>query len=127
MRHDGTKNLIPISSTEEARKRGQKGGQATGASRRKKKAMREVAEQVLAAMIPITKKTMNQLKAMGFTDTDANVQLLSLLSVAQKATKGDLQAIQFLRDTGGEKPVDKVQNAITGGNIKITIEGLSDD
>lgn len=118
---------VPALSTAEARKRGSKGGKASGEARRKKRSMREVTTQVLAAMIPVKGKIASQLKAMGFPETEANVQLLSLLAVAQKATKGDLQAIQFLRDTGGEKPVDKIQNDISGGNIKIVIEGLPDD
>lgn len=101
-------NLIPVSSESEAREKGQKGGFASATARRKKKAMREMAELVLAAPMPASKAKLNELVRLGFTADDANVQLLALLAVAKQATKGDLPALQFLRDTAGEKPSDKL-------------------
>ena len=37
------------------------------------------------------------------------VQQMSLIAQAQKAIKGDAQALAFLRDTAGEKPVERVE------------------
>lgn len=119
---DGSKNLVPASSTDEARKRGKKGGIASGEARRRKKAMREMAERVLAAPIPVSKKAEDQLIQFGFEVNDANVQLMSLLAVARNAAKGDLAALAFLRDTAGERPTDKVDmTSRTEGDFIIKI------
>ena len=34
---------------------------------------------------------------------------VSILAIAKKARKGDVYAMQFLRDTAGEKPVERVE------------------
>lgn len=119
---DGSKNLIPASSTDEARERGKNGGIASGEARRRKKAMSEMAERVLAAPMPVSKKTEDQLIQFGFEVNDANVQLMSLLAVARNAAKGDLAALTFLRDTAGERPTDKVDmTSRTEGDFVIKI------
>lgn len=126
-RYDGTPNLKPCRSKDEARERGQKGGQASGEARREKRAMREMASLVLGAPVPVSKDLEKQLQKLGFDVTDANIQLLSLLSVAKNATKGDLAALAFLRDTAGEKPADKVDvNQTVTGDFVLEIEGEDD-
>jgi len=120
------KNLRP-SSPEEARENGRKGGQASAVVRQKKKAMREMAELVLGSPVPVSKSLAKQLEALGFEPTDANIQLLSLLAVAKHATKGDLPALQFLRDTAGEKPADKMNvSQVVSGDFVLEIVGEDD-
>lgn len=129
-RHDGTENLIPANrqSKEQARENGRKGGIASGESKRAKKSMREMAELVLAAPVPVSKKLEEQMQQFGFEPTEANIQLMSLLAVAKNATKGDLASLTFLRDTNGERPIDKMDlKGTLNGDINITIGGESDD
>lgn len=120
----GIDNLKPFDqfTAEEQREIRQKGAKASADSRRRKKAMSEMAERVLAAPMPVSKKTEDQLIQFGFEVNDANVQLMSLLAVARNAAKGDLAALTFLRDTAGERPTDKVDmTSRTEGDFVIKI------
>ena len=117
-------DLIPQNqrTKDEQKKIASKGGIASGEARRRKKAMSEMAERVLAAPMPVSKKTEDQLIQFGFEVNDANVQLMSLLAVARNAAKGDLAALTFLRDTAGERPTDKVDmTSRTEGDFVIKI------
>lgn len=71
------------------------GGIASGKARREKKWFREEIEKQIGDNI------VEAIKAVWF-----------------KAQKGDVQAIQFLRDTIGEKPTDKVENT----NVEMSYE-----
>ena len=42
-------------------------------------------------------------------DKNLDVQTAILIAVTQRAMMGDMTAVQFLRDTVGEKPSDKVE------------------
>ena len=46
-----------------------------------------------------------------YPDRRLTVSEISVLKVAKKAMRGDIAALQFLRDTAGEKPVEKVEVA----------------
>ena len=46
-----------------------------------------------------------------YPDRKLTVSEISVLKVAKKAMKGDIAALQFLRDTAGEKPIEKVEVA----------------
>lgn len=74
-----------------------KGGQASAESRRRRKAMREAFDELLSRE---------------FTDKEGNTTdgVTALVTrVYQKALKGDMRAVQFIRDTVGEMPVQKVE------------------
>ena len=82
-------------TSEEARKRGSAGGKASVQARREKKWFREAIEKQIGENID------KAIEAVWF-----------------KAQRGDVQAIQFLRDTIGEKPTDKVENT----NVDVSYE-----
>lgn len=85
---------VPTSS--EARENGKKGGIASGESRRNKKLLRECLEILLEKEITDKSgKTMTGAEAMA-------------VKVFQQALKGDLKAFEVVRDTAGQKPVEKV-------------------
>lgn len=86
------KNLIPHNkrSKSEARENGRKGGIASGESRRKRKSLREQLEILLE---------------------NGNTQESIAVALVEKAMSGDVRAFEVLRDTIGEKPVDKVVTA----------------
>ena len=94
-----TKNLIPASqrSKEEVRKNSAKGGRKSGEVRRQKRDLRLAIERLLEQDF-VDKKTGEVL---------SGAELITLKQM-EKAIKGDWRAFQLLRDTAGQKPVEKV-------------------
>lgn len=84
---------------------GKKGGKASGEARRRKKLMREQMEILLTLPIK-SRKIKQQLHDLGIDDTELNNQMALVVSMYQKALKGDTRAFEILRDTIGEKPVE---------------------
>lgn len=102
-------NLKPVRTTDEARKRGAAGGKKSGEARRQKKTMEQSLQILLNLAVsdstltdPTDNDVFNKVKGKNLT-----VQDKILVEVIKKALKGDLKAIEFLRDTSGQKPVDK--------------------
>lgn len=98
--------LTPEERSEKARK----AGLASVEAKRKKKTMRETLEAVLSMQVGDGKGTdiesitkFAQLKGKNIT-----VQEAMIIAQAQKALKGDLAALQFIRDTVGQKPTDNM-------------------
>lgn len=92
-------NLIPMSqrSPSEVRAMAANGGRKSGESRRARKTLKEELLLLLSE---------------GDTQKTVSVALL------KKAMDGDTKAFEVLRDTIGEKPVDKVENK----NVDIVID-----
>ena len=88
----GKENLRPVSSKEEARERGRKGGLASGEARRKRKSLKEELLLMLE---------------------DEEVQKSVAVALIQEAQNGNVKAFGMLRDTIGEAPVEKVQTTQT--------------
>jgi hypothetical protein len=91
-------NLNPFGTLTESEQReiSSKGGKASGEARRNKKILRDCLEMLLEK--EITDKS-------GNTMTGAEVMAVK---VFQQALKGDLKAFEIVRDTAGQKPVEKV-------------------
>ena len=104
-------------SGEDAAENGKKGGTASGASRRRKRAMRQAAAMLLNTQIPMnergpfmgTVKTL--LKTFGYTPDDATYQDALLAGIMLEAMKGDVRAAEFIRDTAGESPALDIRKA----------------
>ena len=127
-----SENLLPPfgkgRSTDEARESGQLGGIASGAVRRKKAAMRDYVQFILGMKRKVSEKTLEQLKEMGVTEDEVTGQTLALMKIMDKAIAGDIKAMEFLRDTAGEKPTDKVDMAHAFvGNFDIVLDGEDGD
>ena len=86
-------NLI-VPSSKQARENGIKGGKKSGEVRRKRKALREELEILLNTK----------------TDDGKTYQERMSIALIKKAFTGDTKAYEVIRDTIGEKPVDKVEN-----------------
>ena len=98
------KDLVPITerTKEEAKEISKKGDIKSGEARRRKKTMREAMELMLSAKIPV-EGVPEQLKAIGLTDEDMNVQTAIVYSQVVKAIQcGDTRSAEFCRDTVGE-------------------------
>ena len=97
-------------SGEEAARNGQKGGVASGASRRRKKAMRQTVNALLGAGLEVGESTFIEEKikprllALGINVEEATYQDAFLAGILLKAMKGDVRAAEFIRDTGGDSP-----------------------
>lgn len=89
-------NLKPIQSKSEAREKGKKGGISSGKKRREKKLLRDCLEILLER----TSKNED-----GKTLTGAEALAAKLFT---EALKGNVKAFEVIRDTVGQKPVEKV-------------------
>lgn len=89
-----------------------KAGKAAAKKRREKKQMQEIAKIVLHMPFEGTDAQLDDLEGLSFDDypdRKLTVSEISILKVAKKAMRGDIAAIQFLRDTAGEKPVEQIE------------------
>lgn len=105
----GTDNL-KVPTSEEAREFGRRGGIASAKKRRERKAMKETLEELLSmplkngASADISKvRNIAAMKGKNITMQEA-----IMLSMLQKAAKGDVRAAEFVRDTAGQRPTDKM-------------------
>lgn len=99
-------NLNKVRSTEEAKKRGRAGGIRSGQVRRERKTLREDLLALLSA---------------GKTQEDMNLALIA------RALTGDVKAYEVIRDTIGEKPVDKVMIAEVDQTVIDEVEAMIND
>jgi hypothetical protein len=113
---------------EEQAKIASKGGKASAAKRREKKTMEQSLQILLNLAVsdstltdPTDNDVFNKVKGKNLT-----VQDKILVEVIKKALKGDLKAIEFLRDTSGQKPIDK-KNVKQDVNVHNPFSELSAD
>lgn len=97
------KNLKPVTSKKEARERGRKGGLASGEARRKRKTLKEELLLMLS---------------------EGETQQSVTLALIGKAMSGDTKAFEVIRDTIGEKPVDKVMIADVEPSVIAEVEAM---
>ena len=94
-------NLTPFTSEQnrdEAAKNGKKGGVASGEARRKRRDIRAAMEALLEKKY---KTSMGEL---------SGAEAISLKQM-EKALKGDPKAFELVRDSAGQKPIEKVMVA----------------
>jgi hypothetical protein len=92
---DDMGNLIPINerTKDEQREITQKGGKASGKSRRQRKAIREQLDELLS--LPVKdKETRDELRKMGLRDPDNNA--LVTVALFKQATAGNVKAIEMI-------------------------------
>lgn len=104
-------NLKPFDSNqsrEEARKNGRKGGKKSGEVRRQKKTMREMLDYLLEK--ELTSKN-------GEKATTLEAMMTAMI---KQGLNGNVKAVEFIRDTTGQKPTEKVE--ATNATITVTDE-----
>lgn len=95
-------NLQPVKTKKEARERGRNGGIASGIAKRQRKAMREQMEMLLT--LPLKdQKIINKFKQIGVDTSDMNNQMALIMATYQKALRGDMQAMNVIRELVGER------------------------
>lgn len=102
------------------------GAAAAVEARRKKKAMKEQLETLLA-LPSQNKKALSKMKALGIDDENADNQMQMLVSIFLKACTGDTFAANFIRDTVGEKPTDKHAVEVNTGLLDDIVKQLDED
>lgn len=114
-------NLIPTSqrSKSEARELGQKGGKKSGEARRAKKLFRETCELLLSMDCKIS-SLKEHMSKMGIPENEQTNQMAITISMLKSALEGNVQAFKELRDTMGEKPVQR--HDVTSDNKQIVIQ-----
>ena len=104
-KNNGVKNLIPVNkrTKEEQKQIASKGGKASGEARRRRRDTRRAARFVLELEPDVSEKVRVSLSKMGLQEDEIpDIRLLSLLAIAQKAMKGDLQANRMLLELAGD-------------------------
>lgn len=93
------KNLKPVRTKEEARKRGRQGGIKSGIVRAQRKTLREELITLLETKVE-----------------DKTIQEKISFSLIQEALSGNVKAFETIRDTIGEKPQDKLNISVEVNN-----------
>ena len=107
------KNLKPLgerSESEQRRIRSQ-GGKAKAKKQRERKTFQETAKLILSMAVK-SGEAVDISTIQSFADLNGknmSVEEAIVLAQALKAIKGDRYAAEYLRDTAGEKPVEKVE------------------
>lgn len=97
------KNLVPMDrrSQNEARELGQKGGIASGVSRRRKRALKDAADYYLS--LPVSdRRRWNKLARRGIDPEDIDNQMAMIVGLTEAATAGDARAGRLIVDILGE-------------------------
>lgn len=102
-REDGYKNLVPLSERTKAeqRKIQESGGIASGAARRRKRALKEAADLYLS--LPVAdKRKWNRLARMGLDPEEIDNQMAVIVGLQTAAADGDARAAALLAKILGE-------------------------
>ena len=97
------KNLIPMDqrSKSEARELGRNGGIASGASRRRKRSLKEAADLYLS--LPVSdRRVWNKIARKGVDPEDIDNQMAMIIGLTMAATAGDAKAAKVIVDLLGE-------------------------
>lgn len=126
-KEDRIKNLRPFSERSESECFAIRsaGGTASGVSKRRRKTQAEIIRQIMDLKLT-PEEGAEKLEALGLDPTwatDANV------AVMQKARRGDVESLRYLRDTIGEKPRDGLEIGNLDGQPLSTVDlsTLTDD
>ncbi len=117
-------NLIPMDqrSESEAREMGRKGGIASGAARRRKRALKEAADIYLA--LPVSdKRKWNRLARKGLDPGEIDNQMAMIVGLTEAATEGDSRAGRLIVDILGEDgKADPAEDQLT--TARELLEGI---
>lgn len=120
-------NLIPQSERTKAEQReiARKGGIASGKARREKRALKDTLEELLAMPMKDGRSAdIDEIKSIaGIKGKNITMQEAIMLSMLDKAAKGDVRAAEYVRDTIGQKPDSRMNIDM---NLPVLFEGEDD-
>ena len=106
-------------ASEELREMTRKGGIASGEARRKKKTLREMVKAF--GELGVDDRSDRKMSELGIPEDMRVRYMQGVVSLFNKANKGDVAAFNAIRDIIGEKPVDETK--VTGSvQTDISIE-----
>lgn len=115
---DGWKNLTPFGSDESTADRDkeirQKGAAAAREIKRKRKALRDILDELLALPASddiLIDSDLVEAAAEGRSEPLTAYDAISLAQMV-KAARGDTEAARFIRDSAGDKPTEKQTVAV---------------
>ena len=116
------KNEFSLMTPEQRRENGRKGGIASGEAKRKKKAIKETLDVLLSMPMKSGKNAdIESIKNFAaLKGKNINVQEAMVISMLQRAMKGDVKAAEWIRDTAGQKPVENMNMNM---NLPVFFEG----
>ena len=100
-------------------------GKRSGEVRREKKKLKEIANTIMAMDAP-PELVKNVLDSWSWTGNMSVAEIMTIQQ-AQKAMKGDTQAFITLRDTAGQKPVERNVTATIEASAIEEVEQLIDE
>jgi len=103
----------------------QRGGVASGKARRAKKQKREQLEDLMGVKVA-TPSRRKKLETFGIKKSEQNNQMAAIVSLFEKALKGDVKAFLAIRDTLGQNPDKPAQIAEQGGRKVEIVDDLPD-
>ena len=116
------RNEFSLMTPEQRRENGRKGGIASGEAKRKKRAMRETLDVLLA--MPMKSGKFADIESVknfaALKGKNIYVQEAMVISMLQRAMKGDVKAAEWIRDTAGQKPVENMNMNM---NLPVFFEG----
>lgn len=104
-------NLIPNEkrTPSERRENARKAGIASGQSRRKKKTMKQAMNLLLS--LPVNPENAEKLEQLGIDADNADNQMLIMVSMMQRAIKGNVSAAQFIASITGSTAMTEAERA----------------
>lgn len=126
-------NLIPFQDRTEKERRelAKKAGEASGEARRKKRTLREMVRAF--GELQVEGKAAHAMEELGIEREMQNRFMQGVVSLFNKANKGDVSAFNAIRDIIGEKPVDETKltgaldTSIQIGFVETGIEPVSSE
>jgi len=110
-------------SPEERAERYKQIGKKELATKRKKRLMRDVLQEMMRLDVP-DEELAAKLRAFGMDETVVNGLMYQVIN---GGLKGDVESVRFLRDTLGEKPTEAFNVGLSGKPVKsLDLSGLTD-
>lgn len=116
-------NLIPLTelTEEERRAMASKAGKASVVARRRKKSMKDAMNLLLS--LPVDESNKAKMERLGIDPSAADNQMLMLISAFQQAVKGNVRAMEFIKDlTGAAAMTELDKKRLKVENTKIALE-----
>lgn len=123
-------NLIPLTelTEEERRAMASKAGKASVVARRRKKSMKDAMNLLLS--LPVDESNKAKMERLGIDPSAADNQMLMLISAFQQAVKGNVRAMEFIKDLTGASAMtelDKKQLKIENDKIALQRKKIEQD
>lgn len=107
---DPKDNLIsnPERTPKELKNMAKKGGKKSGQVRRQRKQLKDLFLSMLSTPIP-KDELKEKITSMGLDNEEKNYNTLLGMTTLNEALKGNMRAVELIRDTIGEKPKDELE------------------